>query len=68
VRAALNEGDEDSFGAPSRLLNEIVAPLARDAGQQFLASLEAVSVDDLCRKAEAGEVFGQMTSAADFTI
>jgi Rrf2 family protein len=68
VRAALNEGDEEASGASSRVLNEIVTPLALEAGQQFLSSLEAISLEDLCKKAEAAEVFGPTEPVSDFTI
>jgi len=68
IRAALNEGDEETSGAESRLLTEVVSPLARDAGQQFLASLEAITLEDLCKKAEGAQVFGAVQPMADFTI
>jgi hypothetical protein len=42
--------------------------LARDAGQQFLTSLEAISLEDLCKKAEGAQVFGHLQPVADFTI
>jgi DNA-binding IscR family transcriptional regulator len=58
VRAALNESDEGAEGPESALMLEVIEPLASQASQQFLVALEAVSVDELCRKAEAGAVFG----------
>ena len=36
--------------------------------QQFLAALDGISVDDLCRRAEAGAVFGVLETHSDFTI
>jgi DNA-binding IscR family transcriptional regulator len=68
VRAALNETDEDADGPESRLMLEVIEPLATQASQQFLVALEAVSVDDLCKNAEAGAVFGAKEAHSDFTI
>ena len=68
VRAALSEADEGELGAPSRLVSEVIGPLVTDAGQQFLAALDGISVDDLCRRAEAGAVFGVLETHSDFTI
>lgn len=66
VRATLNETDG---GEPeSRLMLEVIEPLASQASQQFLVELEAVTVDELCRKAEAGAVFGVKEAHSDFTI
>ena len=66
VRATLNEADG---GEPeSRLMLEVIEPLASQASQQFLVELEAVTVDELCRKAEAGGVFGMKEVHSDFTI
>jgi hypothetical protein len=47
---------------------EVIEPLASQASQQFLVALEAVSVDELCKKAEAGRVFGPLEAHSDFTI
>jgi hypothetical protein len=46
----------------------VIEPLASEASQQFLVALEAVSVDELCKKAEAGAVFGEKEIHSDFTI
>jgi len=68
VRAALNESEEGAEGPESRLMLEVIEPLASEASQQFLVALEAVSVDELCKKAEAGAVFGEKEIHSDFTI
>jgi Rrf2 family protein len=68
VRATLNEADGSEFGPESRLMLEVIEPLATQASQQFLVALEAVSVADLCKNAEAGAVFGAKEAHSDFTI
>ena len=68
VRAALNSAEDSESGADSRLVGEVIGPLVAEAGQHFLTSLEAISVDDLCKRAEAASVFGTLESHSDFTI
>ena len=69
VRAAMADGTEDIDPAPeSRLVEQVVQPLVDKAGQIFLAQLDAVSIDDLCREAGEKAVFEDMSSGADFTI
>jgi hypothetical protein len=50
------------------LVDRIVGPLIEEAGVGFLATLDAITVDELCRRAEAGDVAGQAASGVDFTI
>lgn len=54
VRAALAgaDSDDDSGGASSGLIDDIVAPLVEAAGQSFLRQLDEITVDELCRNAE----------------
>jgi Rrf2 family iron-sulfur cluster assembly transcriptional regulator len=70
VRAALTAGGDDGLPAApeSRLVTDIVAPAVQEASEAFLAQLDAVSVDDLCRRAEQRAVFDSLSAAADFAI
>ena len=38
------------------------------AGGSFLQELDSVTVDDLCRQADSGNVFNDGKAVADFTI
>ncbi|MDB5544250.1 MAG: Rrf2 family transcriptional regulator [Hyphomicrobiales bacterium] len=70
VRAAMADGIEDE-GAPapeSRLVEAVIQPLVDAAGQRFLAELDSVTVDDLCRRSGDLAVFEGMKAGADFTI
>lgn len=57
VRAAMaNAADDDDTPEPSsELVTRVVAPLVRDASAQFLARLDRVTVEDLCRAARDGK-------------
>jgi Rrf2 family transcriptional regulator, iron-sulfur cluster assembly transcription factor len=70
VRAALTAAGEE--GLPpvpeSRLVDEVIHPLVRLAGDAFLAKLDSVTVEELCRQADDGGVFGGIPATADFTI
>ncbi len=69
VRAAMADGVEDLDPAPeSKLVEQVVQPLVDKAGQTFLAQLDAVSIDDLCRESGDKAVFEGMSSGSDFTI
>jgi Rrf2 family protein len=70
VRAAMADGlEEGTLPEPESLLvNIVVRPLVDVASQKFLAELDAVSVDDLCRQAGDMAVFGKPKTSADFTI
>ncbi len=70
VRAAMTATGED--GLPpmpdSRLVDEVVGPSVKAASEAFLARLDAVTIDDLCRDAESRAVFGTDAATLDFAI
>lgn len=69
VRAALQDSDEDAkFAHGSALVKNVVGPLVEKASSELIALLDATTVEDLCREAEAQAVFGKKPAAADFTI
>ena len=69
VRAAMKATGED--GLPplpeSRLVATVIEPVVRQAAEAFLAELDAVTVDELCRQADAKVAVGT-AEMADFTI
>jgi Rrf2 family protein len=70
VRAAMSEALDDAT-APmpkSLLVDEVIAPAVEQASEAFLAKLDAITVDELCKLAEQREVFGTALSGVDFTI
>jgi Rrf2 family transcriptional regulator, iron-sulfur cluster assembly transcription factor len=72
VRAAMASQAEEEMEQPepeSRLVDMVVSPAVKLAGESFLKSLDAYSIEDLCRQADEHRVFGAAgAAAADFTI
>jgi Rrf2 family protein len=72
VRAAMSAQAEEESEHPepqSRLVDAVISPAVRAAGASFLTSLDAYSVEDLCRQADEQAVFdANGAPAADFTI
>jgi Rrf2 family transcriptional regulator, iron-sulfur cluster assembly transcription factor len=70
VRTAvgLSTADPDDVGSRSKLLEKVIDPSVRRAGEPFLANLDAISVEDLCDAAEKAHVLEDEKSSADFTI
>ena len=69
ARAAMQETSDETTPLPqSRLIDEVVGPALRRATDAFLAELDSVTVEDLCRQSEQKLVFGEIAQRADFTI
>jgi len=70
VRAAMTVTGED--GLPpmpdSRLVDDVVGPAVKAASEAFLAQLDGITIDDLCRSAESSAVFGGDAQTVDFAI
>jgi hypothetical protein len=59
---------EDETGPVSRLVEQVVGPAVGRASEAFLSELDRVTVEDLCRDAEAKTVFGGTPAGIDFAI
>jgi len=70
ARAAMQEAGDDHLepSPQSRLVDDVVGPEVMRASQAFLAVLDGVSVEELCRRAQTTEGFDQNLAGADFTI
>jgi Rrf2 family protein len=70
VRTAvsLSTADPLEIGAHSRLLEKVIEPSVRKAGEPFLANLDAITVEDLCEDADRAHVLEEEKAAADFAI
>lgn len=67
--AMLTEADEALGPLPrSRLVESVIAPQIEQASQAFLAVLDAVTVAELCRQAEAAKAVDSGDASHDFTI
>lgn len=70
ARAAMQEAGDDALGPlpQSRLIDEVIGPEVAGASNAFLAALDAVTVEELCRRAQQKAAFGKNGVDADFTI
>ena len=70
VRAAMTATGEDNLPPlpESRLVDQVVGPVVRQASEAFLAELEGYTVDMLCRQAEEGAGTAGIPASADFAI
>jgi Rrf2 family iron-sulfur cluster assembly transcriptional regulator len=70
VRTAvsLSTADPEDVGARSVLLEKVVDPSVRKAGESFLTNLDAITVEDLCELADKESVLEDENSMADFAI
>jgi Rrf2 family protein len=70
VRAAMSATGED--GLPplphSRLVDEVVGPEVKAAGEAFLSQLDKVTIEDLCQQADTRRVFSAEEKHLDFAI
>ncbi len=69
LRAISNDAADGVQEAPGcRLVAQVVGPLLEAAGNAFLAELETITIDDMCRRAEEQGVFSETESGPDFAI
>jgi Rrf2 family transcriptional regulator, iron-sulfur cluster assembly transcription factor len=69
VRAAMSDAPLDEEGGPaSQLVDHVVGPAIAKASEAFLGELDQITVEDLCRDAEAKHVFGGAPAGIDFAI
>ena len=66
--ASLSTADPEEVGAHSRLLEKVIEPNVRDAGEPFLRNLESITVEDMCEAAERARILEEEKSTADFAI
>ncbi len=70
VRAALqSETGEEAVGSDTRLIAQVIAPLLEGPEARFLAELDQITIEEMCRNTENSGVFKESASdASDFTI
>lgn len=50
------------------LVREVVAPIVAVAGKAFLNELDTITIDDICRQAEALKLYEEKPPGPDFAI
>src|ERR1700721_1882792 len=70
VRTAmsLRTADPDDLGSNSVLLERVIDPAVRRAGETFLANLDAITVEQMCDTAEKTHVLDDEKVSGDFAI
>jgi Rrf2 family iron-sulfur cluster assembly transcriptional regulator len=68
VRAAMTDSSDDEPSPVSNLVDQVIAPAVDQAAKTFLAELDQITVEDLCRDAERKQVFGGTAANIDFAI
>ncbi|CAM5774557.1 Rrf2 family transcriptional regulator [Labrys miyagiensis] len=68
VRAAMTDSNDEEPSPVSSLVDQVIAPAVDQASKSFLAELDQITVEDLCREAERKQVFGGTTTNIDFAI
>ena len=70
VRTAmsLSTADPDDLGANSVLLERVIDPAVRRAGETFLANLDSITVEQMCETAEKTHVLADEKVSSDFAI
>ena len=70
VRTAmsLSTADPDDLGANSLLLERVIDPAVRKAGETFLANLDSITVEAMCDQAEQAHVLDDEKATGDFAI
>ena len=65
---SLSTADPDDIGSRSRLLDQIIDPSVRKAGESFLVNLDAITVEQLCEEADKAHILEEEKTVGDFTI
>jgi Rrf2 family iron-sulfur cluster assembly transcriptional regulator len=70
VRTAmsLSTADPEDLGANSVLLERVIDPAVRRAGETFLDNLDSTTVEQMCETAEKAHVLDDEKATADFAI
>ena len=70
VRTAmsLSTADPEDLGANSILLERVIDPAVRRAGETFLANLDSITVEQMCETADKAHVLDDEKVAGEFAI
>ena len=70
VRVAIlsEESDDAAAANASKLIASVVAPLVVEAGESLMTALEAITVEELCKRSQHSGVFKGTAAEVDFTI
>jgi len=65
---SLSTAEHEDIGSRSKLVERVVEPSVRKAGESFLANLDAITVEQLCEEAEKAQILEEEKASGDFAI
>jgi Rrf2 family iron-sulfur cluster assembly transcriptional regulator len=68
IAMSLSTADPEDLGSNSVLLERVIDPAVRGAGETFLANLDAITVEQMCETAETAHVLDDEKGGADLAI
>jgi Rrf2 family iron-sulfur cluster assembly transcriptional regulator len=68
IATSLSTADPEDVGAHSVLVERVIDPPMRKAGETFLADLDAITVEQMCETAEKLHVLDDEKVSGDFAI
>jgi Rrf2 family iron-sulfur cluster assembly transcriptional regulator len=68
IAMSLSTADPEDLAANSVLLERVIDPAVRRAGEAFLANLDSITVEQMCETAEKSHVLHDEKVSGDFAI
>jgi hypothetical protein len=65
---SLSTADPEDLGAHSVLLERVIDPAVRRAGETFLSNLDSITIEQMCETAETSHVLNDEKVSGDFAI
>lgn len=65
---SLSTAEQEDIGSRSKLVEKVIEPSVRKAGESFLANLDAMTVEQLCEQAEKAQILEEEKASGDFAI
>ena len=63
---SLSTADPEDLGANSVLLERVIDPAVRKAGETFLANLDSITIEQMCKTAEKSHVLDDEKVSGDY--
>jgi Rrf2 family transcriptional regulator, iron-sulfur cluster assembly transcription factor len=68
IAMSLSTADPEDLGANSVLLERVIDPAIRRAGETFLGNLDSITIEQMCEAAENSHVLDDETVSGDLAI
>ncbi|PNG24309.1 RrF2 family transcriptional regulator [Methylocella silvestris] len=68
LRAVLSDAAGQDEPEDSKLVSKVIAPMVEKAGAAFLAELDTITIEDVCRRADELHLYRDAGPGSDFAI